>query len=114
MSEISDVMGNAVECNVEGLTPQNLPIHDRTKRRKNFKYLVEEKDDKGEVVFRKKYKCANEITNELPLLNKDRVSDMVNGRYKYKKKTGNYEILKNIRITKIQDSAYTTTENPSN
>ena len=91
--------------------PPPADIHKRTQARKYFKYQIEEKNDTGEVVFKKKYKSANEIQNEIPLLNKDRISDMINGRYKGKKRVPSYEILKNITITKIKEPAYTITEN---
>ena len=91
--------------------PPKAVIHERTNRRKFFKYQVEEVNEKGEVVFNKKYKSANEIQNEIPLLNKDRISDMINGRYKGKKKVPSYEVLKNIKITKIKEPAYTIVSN---
>ena len=109
---INDFIENEpIQVELSYKVPPKAVIHNRTNRRKFFKYQVEEKNEQGEVVFNKKYKSANEIQNEIPLLNKDRISDMINGRYKGKKRVSSYEVLKNISITKIKEPAYTIVSN---
>ncbi len=68
---------------------------------KRYKYII--KVNSGdEVVFNKKYMTANDINKDFRLLTKDKVSDILNGRYKGLKRDSK-TFFNSISIEKINE-----------
>lgn len=83
-------------------TPTLPPIKTRKPRtNKRYKYIVNVNDGDN-IIFSRKYMTANDIHNDFNLLTKDKVSDMLNDRYKgIKRKTKDF--FNTIKIEKINE-----------
>ena len=80
----------------EDLKPLRKP---RTNKRLKYIVSLEENDT---TIFSKKYKTANDITQDFQLLTKDKVSDILRGRYKGMKRDSK-NFFNKVKIERINE-----------